>query len=60
MMRGLVADGTCRWISNEDPRVLPSVLDGAPPLPDEPTMVIGVDGRAVAWAHQHGRSLAWL
>lgn len=60
MMRALVADGACRWVSNEDPRVLPSVLDGAPPLPDEPAMVLGVDGRAVAWAHQHGRSLAWL
>ncbi len=60
MMRGLVADGVCRWVSNEDPRVLPSVLDGAPPLPDEPTMVLGIDGRAVAWAHHHGRSLAWL
>lgn len=60
MMRSLVAEGTCRWVSNEDPAVLPSVLDGAPALPEVPTMVLGVDGRAVAWAHQHGRWLDWF
>jgi hypothetical protein len=36
------------------------VLDGAPPLPTRSTMVLAVDGRAVAWAHQHGRSLDWF
>ncbi|WP_143762246.1 DUF2332 domain-containing protein [Isoptericola variabilis] len=60
MMRTLVADGACRWVGIELPDVLPSLLDGAPPLPEEPTMVLGVDGDAVAWAHQHGRSLAWF
>lgn len=60
LVRTLVADGACRWVSTEDPQVLPSVLDGAPPLPADPTMVLAVDGRAVAWAHPHGRSLDWF
>lgn len=60
LVRTLVADGACRWVSTEDPQVLPSVLDGAPPLPRDPTMVLAVDGRAVAWAHPHGRSLDWF
>lgn len=59
MMRGLVAAGGCRWVSNEDTSVLPSVLDGAP-VPAGPTMALAVDGRAVAWAHPHGRSLDWF
>lgn len=60
MMAGLVADGACRWVSNEGPRVLPEVTApglGEPPGPAQ--FVLGLDGRALAWAHGHGSSLTW-
>lgn len=59
LMVGLVADGACHWVSNEGPRVLPGVTASAP---DAPTgrFVLGIDGRAVAFTHGHGRSLHWL
>lgn len=61
MLRGLVAEGACHWVSNEGPRVLPSVTASAP-RPDDAgsSFVLGVDGRAVAWTHGHGRSLTWF
>lgn len=60
LIRGLVADGACHWISNESPSVLPSVTSPGPPIPtDHPTFVLGVDGRMVAQTHGHGRSLRW-
>jgi hypothetical protein len=32
-----------------------------PPIPeDTPTFVLGVDGRAVAWTHGHGRWISWF
>jgi len=58
-MRGLVSSGTCHWVSNEGPRVLPSVTASGPPLGPEPTFVLGVDGQMVARTHGHGRSLSW-
>lgn len=59
LMRSLVADGECRWISNEPPRVLPDVTSpGLAPGPAE--FVLGIDGRAVATTHGHGRRLRWL
>ena len=57
----LVAAGACRWVSNEGPRVLPEV--GAPGLGEPPApaqFVLGLDGRALAWAHGHGTSMTWL
>ena len=60
LMRGLVADGACHWVSNEAPRVLPDGDgDRARRPAAEPTFVLGVDGRAVAWTHGHGRTLDW-
>lgn len=57
MMRGLVAGGV-HWLSNEAPGVLPSVTgDLAVP---EGSFVLGLDGRAVALTHPHGRALTWL
>jgi hypothetical protein len=58
MMTSLVADGVCRWVSNEAPSVLPAVV----PADAEPVgrFVMGLDGRAVAWTHGHGRSMTWL
>lgn len=61
LVRGLVAEGACHWVSNESKNVLPSVTSGSPaPPPDHPTFVLGVDGQAVAWTHGHGRTLRWL
>ncbi|MDF1604368.1 DUF2332 domain-containing protein [Nocardioides sp. YIM 152315] len=61
MMTGLVAEGRCRWVSNEAPRVLPGVTGLGPAMPpDVRGFVLGVDGRAVAWTHGHGRWLRWL
>lgn len=57
----LVARGACRWISNEAPQVLPEVTATGPAVPDDvATFVLGLDGRAVAWTHGHGRSISWL
>lgn len=61
LMTGLVADGRCHWVSNEGKRVLPGVTATGPEVPEElTTFVLGVDGRAVAWTHGHGRSMTWL
>lgn len=61
LMTGLVADGACRWVSNEGRRVLEAVAAPEPPDPDPSEhFVLGVDGRGVAWTHGHGRSMTWL
>jgi hypothetical protein len=62
LMAALVTDGACHWVSNEGPRVLPRVAATTGPAPGEAAenFVLGVDGRAVAWTHGHGRSLTWL
>ncbi len=61
MMADLVADGACHWVSNEGERVLPEVSadlpEGREPLQQ---FVLGVDGRAVARTHGHGRSMTWF
>lgn len=60
MIRDLVAAGACHWVSNESARVLPSVTATGPVVPAaDPTFVLGVDGRTVAWTHGHGRSMRW-
>lgn len=58
LMTGLVADGRCHWVSNESPQVLPEVARGLEAPPGR--FALGVDGRAVAWTHGHGRSMDWL
>ncbi len=61
LMTGLVADGRCRWVSNEGRRVLPEVAATGPELRDDQmTFVLGIDGRAVAWTHGHGRTMTWF
>ena len=61
LMSRLVADGACSWISNEGPQVLPGITATGPVLPAGSALfVLGLDGRAVAWTHGHGRSLTWL
>jgi hypothetical protein len=60
LVRGLVSEGACHWVSNEGKNVLPSVTETGPPIPEHhPTFVLGVDGRMVAQTHGHGRSLRW-
>ncbi len=54
------------WVSNEGPRVVPGVTAtaGAPPdatdVVGQAPFVLGLDGRAVAWTHGHGRGLSWI
>ena len=61
LMTDLVTGGVCHWVSNEAKRVLPAVTATGPPIPEDmPTFVLGVDGRAVAWTHGHGRSMSWF
>ena len=61
LIRGLVADGACHWVSNESKLVLPSVTATGPKIPeDKPTFVLGIDGRAVAHTHGHGRTMRWF
>jgi hypothetical protein len=57
-----VAAGTCRWVSNEAPSVLPRVLAGtvgALGTPPPGRFVLALDGRGLAWTHGHGRSMSW-
>jgi hypothetical protein len=61
MMTELVADGACHWVSNEGPKILPEVHDTGPTMPDGAArLVLGIDGRAVAWTDGHGRAMTWL
>ena len=61
LMTGLVAGGRCHWVSNEGKNVLPPVTSTGPEVPEERrTFVLGVDGRAVAWTHGHGRAMTWF
>jgi len=61
LIRGLVAEGACHWVSNEGKNVLPSVTATGPQIsPETATFVLGIDGSAVAHTHGHGRSMTWL
>lgn len=61
MMRRMVAAGSCRWISNEAPQVLPSITATGPDVPEAAhTFVLGLDGRALAYTHGHGSSMRWI
>ncbi|MGN0064576.1 MAG: DUF2332 domain-containing protein [Nocardioides sp.] len=60
MIRDMVGDGVCHWVSNEGKQVLESVTATGPAIPpDHPTFVLGVDGQMVARTHGHGRSMRW-
>lgn len=58
MMRELVAEGRCHWVSNEARDVLPEVTATAPDPPPG-RFVLGIDGRSVGHTHGHGRALHW-
>lgn len=57
LMTGLVAQGRCRWISNEGRRVLPRVR-GDLEVPAG-RFVTALDGVPVAWSHGHGHAIDW-
>lgn len=63
LVRGLVTAGSCSWVSNEAPGVLPSVTGTAAPAAGpaaEPLpFVLGLDGRALARTHGHGTAMQW-
>lgn len=60
-MTALVEAGACRWVSNEGANVLPRIAASAPAASaTSHPFVLGVDGRAVARTHGHGRSMEWL
>ncbi|MFT3872643.1 MAG: DUF2332 domain-containing protein [Nocardioides sp.] len=60
MMRQLVAQGECHWVSNEGKNVLPSITATGPAIPaDRQTFVLGIDGQMVAETHGHGRAMRW-
>lgn len=58
LMTGLVADGACRWVSNEAPQVLPRLAGGR----RVPTgrFLLALDGQAAAYTHGHGHAIDWL
>lgn len=58
LMRGLVAEGRCHWVSNEGGSVLPGVSKDGPETPGG-RFALAIDGRAVGHTHGHGRSLHW-
>lgn len=58
MMTGLVADGACRWISNEAPVVLPELAPPGDPVPSR--FVLALDGTPLAWTEGHGGAMTWL
>ncbi|MFD6948662.1 hypothetical protein A6A08_17925 [Nocardiopsis sp. TSRI0078] len=46
------------WVSNEGARVLPDLVGARPEAGGD--FVVALDGRVVAWAGEHGQSLAWV
>lgn len=61
LMTRLVSEGSCHWVSNEAPRVLPVVSGTALSDHFDPSLfVLGIDGQAVARTHGHGAAMTWL
>lgn len=58
LMRRLVEQGRCHWISNEGPGVLPEVSGGLAVPPGR--FVTALDGVPVALSHGHGHAVHWL
>ncbi len=56
-----VRDGRCSWVSYEGKNILPDLTRRARvPEPRQASFVLALDGVPVAWAHGHGRSMAWF
>jgi hypothetical protein len=58
LMRGLVGEHRCHWVSNEGPDVVPGLPVPDPRVPAR--FVLALDGAPVAWTHGHGHALTWL
>jgi hypothetical protein len=58
LMASLVADGRCRWVSNEGRAVLTGVT-ATGPEPPAGQFVLGLDGQSLGHTHGHGRTLHW-
>ena len=48
------------WISNEAPRVFPSIAEQAPPSPARGHFLLARNGTPLAWTGPHGQSLDWF
>jgi len=48
------------WISNESPRVFPSMAKAAPEPVSPDQFLLSVNGTPVAWTGPHGQSLDWF
>lgn len=58
MMTELVAEGACRWVSNEAPVVLPELAPPGEPMHGR--FVLALDGTPLAWTDGHGGAMSWL
>ena len=58
LMQDLLTEPRLHWVSNEGPRVLPTVT-ATGPTPPPGRFVLGLDGHTVGHTHGHGRSLHW-
>ncbi|WP_109508600.1 DUF2332 domain-containing protein [Nocardioides speluncae] len=58
MMTAHVADGSCHWVSNESPLVLPELRPPGESM--HPRFVLALDGRPLAWTEGHGGAMTWL
>ena len=58
----LVGELPVRWISQEGPSVLPTVLDRLPepPRAGENRFLLARDGEPLAWTRPHGGTIDWL
>jgi hypothetical protein len=57
-MADLLTDSRAAWVSCERPSALPRVTASGP-IPPDGRYVLGLNGRSVGHAHQHGRDLHW-
>ena len=48
------------WISNESPRVFPSMAEAAGPPPEPGRFLLSVNGTPTAWTDPHGVAMTWI
>jgi len=57
LLRQLVRDGACHWVSNEAPGIFPEI---AAPDPPRWRFQLALDGRTVGYTQGHGLDLQWV